>query len=108
MALDMSLDLKEEEAIERFEARLAGYKPIPPQEVKSAPVTENVVRGNQVDLFKLPAPRWHELDGGRYIGTGCCVIQKDPDSTWVNVGTYRIMLHDRNTTGIFMGGNSFS
>jgi len=104
MALDMPLDLNEEEAIERFESRLAGYRPIPPQEVKSAPVTENVVTGDQVDLFKLPAPRWHELDGGRYIGTGCCVIQKDPDSTWVNVGTYRIMLHDRNTTGIFMGG----
>ena len=40
-----------------------------------------------MDIF--PTPKWHEHDGGRYIGTGDMVIIKDPDSGWVNVGTYR-------------------
>lgn len=45
-------------------------------------------------------PRWHERDGGRYIGTGHVVITRDPDKGWVNVGCYRVMVHDRNTMGM--------
>lgn len=45
-------------------------------------------------------PRWHERDGGRYIGTGHVVITRDPDESWVNVGCYRVMVHDRNTMGM--------
>jgi UbiD family decarboxylase len=36
------------------------------------------------------------LDGGRYIGTCHVVIQRDPDTEWINLGTYRCMLVDRN------------
>ena len=28
-------------------------------------------------------------DGGRYIGTGCYNIMRDPDDGWINCGTYR-------------------
>ncbi|MCZ7644870.1 MAG: UbiD family decarboxylase [Planctomycetota bacterium] len=52
--------------------------------------------------FSLPAPRWFEEDGGRYLGTADTVVTRDPDSPWVNVATYRVMIHDRNTLGIFM------
>ena len=41
-------------------------------------------------------------DGGRYIGTGCSVVTRDFDSDWVNVGTYRMMVHDRNHVGLDM------
>jgi UbiD family decarboxylase len=105
LALDMPVDIAEEEAIERFESSLAAYKPVPPRVVSSGPVGEKVVRGEEVDLLKFPVPKWHEQDGGRYIGTGCCVIQKDPETGWVNIGTYRAMLHDRKTTGLYIGGN---
>ena len=77
--------------------------PIPREEVKSGEVHENVQEGDQVDLLKFPAPLLHERDGGRYLGTGHLVITKDPDSNWINVGTYRMMLHDRNTAGIYIG-----
>ena len=40
------------------------------------------------------APKWHEHDGGNYIGTGCVVMTKDPDSGRVNVGCYRVMVQD--------------
>lgn len=69
---------------------------IPPKTVASGPVQENVDTGVRIDLMKFPAPMFHELDGGRYIGTACAVIQKDPDEGWVNLGTYRAMLVDRN------------
>ena len=55
-----------------------------------------------MDLYTFPSPLWHELDGGRYIGTGCSVVTKDFDSDWVNVGTYRVMIHDRNHVGLDM------
>jgi 4-hydroxy-3-polyprenylbenzoate decarboxylase len=52
--------------------------------------------------LKFPTPRWHEEDGGRYIGTGCMVIMEDPDGEWVNAGTYRVCVHDKNTLGIWI------
>ncbi len=75
------------------------FKPVKPVEVKTGPINENILTGDQVDLFKFPAPRWHELDGGRFIGTGDMVIQRDPDTGWVNFGTYRVQIHDKNTVG---------
>ena len=56
---------------------------------RPAPITENVLEGDRIDLDIFPTPKWHEHDGGRYIGTGDMVIIKDPDSGWINVGTYR-------------------
>ena len=73
-----------------------------PMEVSSGPITENVDSGDKVDLLKFPTPRWHEHDGGRYIGTGCMVIMEDPDGKWTNVGTYRVCVHDKNTLGIWI------
>jgi 4-hydroxy-3-polyprenylbenzoate decarboxylase len=49
----------------------------------------------------FPAPKWLPDDGGRYIGTGCTVITRDPDEGWVNVGVHRIQVHDKNTATIF-------
>jgi len=55
--------------------------------------------GEDVDVLKFPIPLIHGGDGGRYIGTWHTVITKDPDSSWVNWGMYRLMVHDRNTLG---------
>ena len=82
--------------------KIRSAQPIPPQEVVRAPVTENVITGDEVDLFKFPALRSHEGDGGRYLGTGDVVINADPDSGFVNMGTYRMQLHDRNVLGLWM------
>lgn len=68
--------------------------------IEKGPVNENVLTGNDIDLSKFPAPLWHENDGGRYIGTGCVVVTKDPETKDINVGTYRIMLHDEKTVAI--------
>jgi UbiD family decarboxylase len=66
----------------------------PPVFVRNGSVFENVAEGQDVDLWAFPIPRWHEHDGGRYIGTGCAVITQDPDSGLYNVGSYRVMVLD--------------
>ncbi|OGP62130.1 MAG: ubiquinone biosynthesis protein UbiD [Deltaproteobacteria bacterium RBG_13_53_10] len=66
----------------------------PPHIVKSGPVLEEVYRGADINVLKFPTPLWHEKDGGRYIGTGCAVITRDPDADWVNLGAYRVMVLD--------------
>ena len=51
----------------------------------------------------FPTPHWHELDGGRYIGTADCVITGEPEEGgWVNVGIYRVQVHDKNTLGLYV------
>jgi 4-hydroxy-3-polyprenylbenzoate decarboxylase len=69
-------------------------KPIPPKFVSACNFMDHVEVGAKVDLFKFPVPRFHELDGGRYFGTCHAVIQKEPDTGFVNLGTYRVMLVD--------------
>ncbi|MDP2644424.1 MAG: UbiD family decarboxylase, partial [Desulfobacterales bacterium] len=60
---------------------------IPPEFVATGPVLENVQEGGDVDVLKFPAPKFHEEDGGRYLGTASVTITRDPDDGWVNLGT---------------------
>jgi UbiD family decarboxylase len=71
-------------------------QPIPPRMVKSGAVMENTDTDEKIDMLKFPVPRFHELDRSRFFGTSHAVIQKDPDTGYVNLGTYRIMVVDRN------------
>ena len=64
--------------------------------VAKGPVLENIDRDDEVDVLKFPVPFLHEHDGGRYIGTDDLVIMRDPEESWVNCGTYRVMVHDAN------------
>jgi UbiD family decarboxylase len=74
----------------------------PPKMVANGPVLEFQESGDQVNLLKIPTPQWHEKDGGRYIGTGCLVIMRDPDTQKINVGTYRVMLVDDKTCTLYV------
>ncbi len=95
--------LGERDIVERWRRRLLEeFKPLPPVEVESAPVKENIHVGEDVDLFEFPAPKWHPLDGGRYIGTADMVITRDPDEGWVNLGTYRVQVHDKAVATIMI------
>src|SRR5712664_2676989 len=73
-----------------------------PVVTKTGSVLENVMRDAAADVLAFPAPLWHELDGGRYIGTGCSVVTRDLDSDWVNVGTYRVQAIDRSHVALDM------
>src|SRR5581483_9157447 len=34
------------------------------------------------------------------------IITRDPEEDWVNAGTYRVMVHDRDTAGIYIQSNN--
>jgi len=102
IALGFPADTPNVELVRLVKEKFKALKSIPPVYVEKGPVQENVFRDDEVDLMKFPTPRWHELDGGRYIGTGDLVINKHPTEGWVNVGTYRVQLHDRNTLGLYI------
>jgi phenylphosphate carboxylase beta subunit len=76
-----------------------GEKSIPPKMVKKAPCKENIWKGKDVDLFKFPVPKWYPRDGGRFIGTAHFVITKDPETDWINLGTYRGQLLGKDKMG---------
>ena len=76
--------------------------PIDPKFVATGPVFENRMEGDAVDIGTFPAPKWHADDGGNYIGTECMVIMRDPDTGWVNAGTYRLQVQDHTTLGIMV------
>ena len=93
------------EAVKLFRQKKKNGKPvtpIPPENVATGPIFDNVITGNDIDIFKFPAPKWHAEDGGPYLGTECLVITKDPDSDWINIGTYRTQMHDKRTVTVFM------
>ncbi len=71
----------------------------PPKKVKTGPVMENVLTGDKVDMWKFPSPQFHLQDGGRYIGTGDIITTRDPDSGYLNTGTYRMQVHEKDLLG---------
>ena len=71
---------------------------IPPEK---APVNEVVLTGDDIDLTRLPVPKFWPGDGGRYIGTGDITFTRDPDTGRINVGVYRQMLHGPRKVGMY-------
>ena len=90
------------DVVRAYRNRMKLHRPIPPRVVKDGPVLENVQRDHEVDLCKFPAPRAHEEDGGRYIGTDDLVVMRDPDQDWVNAATYRVQVHSKNHAGLWI------
>jgi len=101
LALGLAPDTPKMEIVRHAARRLKHAPPIPPKEVLTGPVMQNVMRDNEVDLFKFPVLKSHREDGGRYIGTGCTFLNRDPESGYVNMGTYRMQVHEGNLLGIW-------
>src|SRR5882762_8042212 len=95
MTMGNPADGTEIELVPHWRKYMKEAKAIPPVTVASGALLENVKTGDDIDLFKIPVPRWHEHDGGYYIGTGDMVIMKDPDTGWINYGAYRVQAHNK-------------
>jgi UbiD family decarboxylase len=94
MTLGFSPELDKVALSEAFSRAWDTDRLVAPVFVENGPIFENVVIGKDVDIEIFPTPIWHEGDGGRYIGTGSYNVTQDPETGVLNVGTYRIMLHD--------------
>lgn len=77
----------------------AYQQPIKPKIVERGPCQE--VELAEVDLYAepFPVPKWHYLDGGPELGTYHAVITKDPETGWINCGTYRNQILERDILG---------
>src|ERR1044071_2569233 len=102
LALGLQHNLSDLEIARQMKERRKETATIPPREVASGPIMENQDRGDKVNILKFPTAKWRTLEGGRYIGTTTLVINRDPDEGWVNMGTYRQMIHDEKTVGFFV------
>lgn len=102
LALGLPHDAPKLEILRTWRNKIRDLKAYAPKEVADGPILENILEEANVDLGIFPTPKWHEHDGGRYIGTGDMVVTRDPDSGWVNIGTYRscIVGKDRVTLWI--------
>jgi UbiD family decarboxylase len=78
LAIGMPIDLTQAECAARWRKQRKQLKPLPLRTVTGGPILENVLRSEDVDLLRFPAPVWRGLDGGRYIGTACTVMSRDP------------------------------
>ena len=93
---------EESSLVDLYQAwREKAQHPIPPVFVdkSKAPCKENIMMGDDVDLTRFPVPHYYPKDGGKYFGTAHFIITKDPDSDWVNLGTYRSQLLGKDKVG---------
>jgi 4-hydroxy-3-polyprenylbenzoate decarboxylase len=102
LTLEEPADTPTVELIRRTKDKLK--RRLPPREVSAdqAPIYQNTITGKNIDLNLLPIPRHWPLDGGRYAGTGDAVITRDPDSGYLNVGTYRMMVQGKSQVGLYL------
>jgi len=87
-------------AYEKIETKLrtAMDHPINPKRVKRAPVKDVILTKNKVDLYNLPVPVFSVMDGGPMMTAG--VVIAEDSEFGMNAGMYRMMLKERNITGI--------
>ena len=100
MAMGMPVGSHPGEMVREWRRR--DRQPIKPILVADGPCKENIIKGDEVDLSQFPIPRLHSQDGGRYALTWHIVVTKDPDTGWINVGTYRGMMLDRQNIGMLL------
>ncbi|SPD73670.1 conserved hypothetical protein [uncultured Desulfobacterium sp.] len=100
LALGMNQDAHPREMVHEWRRRHKEL--IKPVLLETGPCKENVVKGKDVDLLQFPIPKLHARDGGRYALTWHIVVTRDPESGWMNVGTYRGMLLDKQNIGMLL------
>ncbi len=95
-------DLTDPEALRYWKDKIKRFEPVEPRHVPTGSVKENVRLDRDVDLTLLPWPKWHQRDGGAYI-CSTSTITRDPESGYINVGSYRFMLLGKDKIVAHMG-----
>lgn len=102
LSMNLPIGLGPIDQLQSWRTRYKKFRPVEPKKVSDGPIFENKMQGNTVDIKRFPAPKWHNLDGGRYIGTGDAVITEDPETGVVNVGVYRVQVQDSMTVSLMI------
>lgn len=104
LSLGMDPEISWNDLIAGIRQRLC--RPLTPSTVGSSQVFENVLLGEDVDLRRLPVPRWTELDADRYLGTWHVNVSRDPETAVRNAGVYRMQLLGPRTATVSTHPNS--
>ena len=102
ISLGLPPETSEVELVRFWRDYMKNAPAIPPKEVNHGALLENTFKGDAINLLSIPTPRWHEGDGGYYMGTGGLVIMQDPDTGWVNIGCYRVQVHDKKVASVMI------
>jgi UbiD family decarboxylase len=102
LTLQLPVETDEKGLVQAWRKKVRSLAQIPPVEVNHGPILENVMTGGAVDLSIFPAPLWHKLDGGRYLGTAGPTITRDPDENWINLGNYRVMVQGKDLLSVWI------
>lgn len=79
--------------------------PIAPVDFKGAPPCQEVVlKGDQIDVTKLPVPTYSPKDGGAYITAGM-VASENPETGVPDIGSYRFQIQAPRQLGLFSATN---
>ncbi len=98
IAMGMEADSAVPDICSEYVKRNQG-EPIDPVVVEksAAACKDNILLGDDANLFHLPGPMVHDGDGGRYLATWHFVVSKDMDTQEINWGMYRMMVFDEKT-----------
>jgi len=88
--------LSKAELLNRWSEKIHANKHFKPEVGDTGAVFENIHQGNELDLNEFPVPKWHQKDGGHYIGTASAVVTRSLNQKQVNVGCYRVVIVDKN------------
>ena len=95
----LALNCQVDEIIDRMSFALEPANAIPPQVSNDEPLwMENVLTGDDIDLYRLPIPTHGLHDGGPFI-TGGVVVTKDPVSGRGNLSYNRMQVLGKHTFG---------
>ncbi len=101
LALDMPQDTSLMHLSQEWVERIHDNR-VPPKEVATGPCKENVLRGEDADITRLPSPWFYPGDGGRYLGTAGYLITRNLETGRLNLGTYRAMVGSAHELCIYM------
>jgi len=96
LACGISEELSDKDALLALKEKLKQCQPIAPVQASQAPIRQNSLTGNQIDLGKLPWLRWHEGERDR-CHHDAVVISRDPGSARVEMTSADFTLIDRDT-----------
>lgn len=102
LALGLPAQADEESILKRYME--CDEKQVAPKLVDTGPVKEVIIKGEDVDLTKLPIAIYSDLDAGPYLTAGV-EIAKHPDTGIQNASMHRRMVLDKNRTSILAKGH---
>ncbi|MBR7839278.1 UbiD family decarboxylase [Actinospica durhamensis] len=105
LALGLPAEAPGQEIVEALVAARSA-EGIPPVVLapQDSPCKQNIMLGEEIDLFAFPTPLIHGNDGGRYIQTYGMNIAKTPDGSWTNWSVNRMMIAGKDTLACLIPG----